>query len=71
MTSAQGLLGILKIGALLPSAKNRIGLPDEFPTAAFFNLLKHTYQQMSPKDIALQCAKLLHHSKQQSGVMLS
>ena len=36
MTSTQGLLGILKIGTILPSAHDRIGLPDDFPAAAFF-----------------------------------
>ena len=71
MTSTQGLLGILKLGTILPSANDRIGLPEDFPSSAFFSLLKHTYNQMSARDIALQCAKLFQHSKQQSGVMLS
>ena len=37
----------------------------------FFSLLKHAHEQMSLRDIATQCAKLFHHSRQQSGVMLS
>ena len=69
MTSTQGLLGILKIGTILPN--DRIGLPDDFPAAAFFSLLKHTRSQMSAKDVALQCARLFKHSKQQSGVNLN
>ena len=71
MTSTQGLLGVLKIGAILPSANDRIGLPEDFPASAFFSLMKHTHTQLSAKDIALQCAKLFNHSKQQSGIMLS
>ena len=69
MTSTQGLLGILKIGKA-ESANDRIGLPDDFPASAFFSLMKHTHNQMSAKDVALQCAKLFNHSKQQSGIML-
>ena len=71
MTSTQGLLGILKLGTILPSANDRIGLPEDFPSSAFFSLIKHTYNQMTARDIALQCAKLFQHSKQQSGIMLS
>ena len=36
MTSTQGLLGILKMGTILPSAHDRIGLPNDFPAATFF-----------------------------------
>ena len=71
MTSTQGLPGILKIGTILPSANDRIGLSEDFPASAFFSLLKHTRAQMSAKDIALLRAMLFNHSKQQSGIMLS
>ena len=71
VTSAQGLLGIMKTGLILPSATDRMGLPDTFPVSAFFSLLKHTHQQMTVEELALQCASLFHHTKQQSGVMLS
>ena len=70
MTSAQGLLGIMKTGLILPSATDRMGLPDTLSGSAFFSLLKHTHQQMAVEEIALQCASLFHHAKQQSGVML-
>ena len=71
MASIQGLLGILKNGSILPTANDRVGLPDDYPTSAFFSLLKPTREQMYLRDIATKCAKLFHHSKQQSGVMLS
>ena len=71
MTSAQGLLGILKTGIILPSATDRMSLPEEWPVSAFFSLLKHTREQMSTEEVAAECASLYSHSKQQSGIMLS
>ena len=35
MTSAQGLLGIMKTGLILPSATDRMGLPENFPILLF------------------------------------
>ena len=56
MTSAQGLLGILKADVILPSATDRMGLPEDFPVSAFFSLLKHTRQQLTTEEIASECA---------------
>ena len=56
---------------ILPSATDRMGLPESFPVSAFFSLLKHTHQQLTVEELALQCASLFYHSKQQSRVMLS
>ena len=71
MTSAQGLLGILKTGVILPSATDRMSLPEDWPVSAFFNLLKRTREPMSTEEVAAECASLYNHSKQQSGIMLS
>ena len=35
MTSAQGLLGIMKTGLILPSATDCMGLPENFPILLF------------------------------------